>query len=188
MERVSIDAVEASAFEADVEVRPLSEPLGATDVSVNRYRVPPGRRLSGGLHAHEDQEELFVVIEGEATFETLDGERVVGAGEAVRFGRGEFQSGRNAGEADLVLFALGAPMGTEDFRVPKACGSCGHDDLRPEYYPPTETATLVCPSCGAESEVACSACGSDDKLVVLGEDGETPIDRCRDCGAESVAR
>ncbi|MDS0299034.1 cupin domain-containing protein [Halogeometricum sp. S1BR25-6] len=71
MERVAFDTVEPSAYETSAERRSLSDPLGTTDVALNRYRVAPGDRLAG-LHAHPGQEEVFVVLAGEATFETLD--------------------------------------------------------------------------------------------------------------------
>jgi uncharacterized cupin superfamily protein len=47
----------------------LSAALDATSVAINRYRLAPGEEFPGGLHAHADQEEVFVVLEGEATFD-----------------------------------------------------------------------------------------------------------------------
>jgi len=150
MERVSIDEVEPSALGSDVDRRGLSEPLGATDVALNRYRLDPGERFSGGLHAHTDQEEIFVVVEGEATFETMDGDVSVGAGEAVRFAPGEFQSGKNDGDEPVVAFALGAPRDSEDVRIPQECPECGHENMR--AVPSDDGFDLRCPECGAELE------------------------------------
>ncbi|OTF10536.1 cupin domain-containing protein [Halorubrum sp. SD690R] len=150
MERVSIDEVEPSALGSDVDRRGLSEPLGVTDVALNRYRLDPGERFSGGLHAHMDQEEIFVVVEGEATFETMDGDVSVGAGEAVRFAPGEFQSGKNDGDEPVVAFALGAPRDSEDVRIPQECPECGHENMR--AVPSDDGFDLRCPECGAELE------------------------------------
>ncbi|WP_432507992.1 cupin domain-containing protein [Halorubrum ezzemoulense] len=150
MERVSIDEVEPSALGSDVDRRGLSEPLGATDVALNRYRLDPGERFSGGLHTHMDQEEIFVVVEGEATFETMDGDVSVGAGEAVRFAPSEFQSGKNDGDEPVVAFALGAPRDSEDVRIPQECPECGHENMR--AVPSDDGFDLRCPECGAELE------------------------------------
>jgi hypothetical protein len=62
--------------------------VGTEHVAINHYQVPAGEGLPSGLHAHYDQEEVFVVLAGEATFETLrEGEVTVGARAAIRFPR-----------------------------------------------------------------------------------------------------
>jgi len=150
MEHVAIDDVEPSAFGNDVDCRRLSEPLGTTDVAINRYRLDPGERLSGGLHTHMDQEEIFLVVEGEATFETLEADVTVGAGEAIRFASGEYQSGKNDGDEPLLVFALGGPKESEDVRVPQDCPECGNDNMR--VMPGDDGFEFVCPECNAELE------------------------------------
>ena len=190
MERISVDSVEPRSFGGGVERRGLTRALDANDVAINHYRVPPGDRLAG-LHAHLDQAEVFVVVEGEPTFETLadpggTGRTVdVAAGEAVRFPPGEFQSGVNNSDREAVLYALGAPPHSEDVRVPLTCAECGNDDLQLSFG--GDGPDLVCPDCGAETDPACAECGSDRKRIQLADDGETPVDVCLDCGAESAA-
>jgi uncharacterized cupin superfamily protein len=162
MERVAFDAVEPTAYETDVERRGLSNPLATENLSLNHYRLAPGERLAG-LHAHPEQEEVFVVLDGEATFEVLGrrvgdavaGERgtvagdvrevTVAAGEAIRFAPGEFQAGRNAGETDLTVLGLGAPRDGADVRVPKVCPDCGRGDMRPVAGEDGDS--LRCPDC-----------------------------------------
>jgi uncharacterized cupin superfamily protein len=188
MEKVAISEVEPGESETSIERRGLSDPLGTTDVAINRYRLAPGEGFPGGLHAHVDQEEIFLVVEGEATFETLDGETldgevVVKAGEAIRFAPGDFQTGRNDSDAETVAFALGAPRDSDDVRVPLPCPECGYDDLRPELSEGEEV--LVCPDCNAEADAACPECGGTNVRAIIGEDGETPVGFCSDCGAES---
>lgn len=148
MEHVSIDDIESSAFGRDVDRRGLSDPLGTTDLALNRYRLDPGERFTSDLHAHMDQEEVFVVVEGEATFETPDGEVTVEEDEAVRFAPGEFQSGKNDADAELVAFALGAPRDTEDVRISRECPDCGHGNVR--LIPNEDGFGLQCPECGTE--------------------------------------
>ena len=185
MEKVTVADTESRSYGNDMDRRGLSDPLGTTDVAINHYRLGSGERLAG-LHTHMDQEEVFIVVEGEATFETLNGKVSVSSGEVIRFAPGEYQSATNDSDDDILLYALGAPRGTEDWRVPLSCPECGHDNMRPEVTDGEHT--LVCPDCDAELETNCPECGTDNRLVVLGDDGETPIDFCPDCGAESAVR
>ena len=148
MEKVSIGDVEPNAFGSDIDRRGLSDPLGTADLALNRYRLDPGERFSGGMHAHMDQEEVFVIVEGEATFETMDGEITVGEAEAIRFAPGEFQSGKNDSDGEVVAFAMGAPRDSEDVRIPQNCPECGHDNVR--AIPSDDGFDLQCPECGAE--------------------------------------
>jgi uncharacterized cupin superfamily protein len=148
MEKVSIEDVEPQSLSGEIDRRGLSEPLGTEDVAINRYRLEPDERFSSALHTHMDQEEVFVVVEGEATFETLGGELSVAAGEAIRFAPGEYQSGKNDGEDDLVAFGLGAPRHSRDIRVPQECPECGHENM--QAIPGDDGMNLVCPECEAE--------------------------------------
>ena len=148
MEKVSIGDVEPNAFGSDIDRRGLSTPLETTDFALNRYRLDPGERFSGGMHAHMDQEEVFVIVEGEATFETMDGEVTVGEAEVIRFAPGEFQSGKNDSDGEVVAFAMGAPRDSEDVRLPRNCPECGHDNVR--AIPGDDGFDLQCPDCGAE--------------------------------------
>lgn len=186
MRKVSIDEVEPGTVATDADRRGLTAPLGTTDVAISEYRLGPGERFSGGLHAHFDQEELFLVIDGEATFETFEGEIVVEAGEAIRFAPGEFQSGKNASEEKTVAVALGAPRDSDDVRVPIPCPGCGHENTRPTVDESGDGPVLACPDCGVTTEVACSECGSDRKRAVLADDGGAVLDVCLDCGAETA--
>ena len=158
MRRVAVDDVAPDPYEEDLHAdrRPLGEALGADRVAVVRYALDPGERFSGALHAHTDQEEVFVVLEGVATFATEAGEVTAAAGEAVRFAPGEFQSGGNASDGPLVALALGAPADGGDVLISRvltlerdvSCPACGHDHMRIEAVP-----ELACPACGETLEV-----------------------------------
>ncbi|MDG5777195.1 hypothetical protein VB779_14860 [Haloarculaceae archaeon H-GB11] len=91
---------------------------------------------------------MFVVLDGTATFETASERIAVDAGEAIRFAPGEYQSGWNAADIELVLVALGAPRDDGGVRVPRACPCCGHEGMRPEVRDGEEL--LVCPARGIE--------------------------------------
>lgn len=155
MERLAVADRPARETEGGALRRSLAEPLGTEYCSPNRYRVPPGERLSLSRHAHTAQEEVFVVLRGTATFETRDGEVTVGERAAVRFAPGEFQCGRNDGDADLVVLAVGAPRDAGETLVSwtpalgdVSCPDCDHDAMRVETT--DGVAVLVCPACGTE--------------------------------------
>ena len=148
MEKVSVGDAEPNAFGSDIDRRGLSAPLGTTDLALNRSRLDPGERFSGEMHAHVDREEVFGLVEGEATFETVDGEVTVGEAEVIRFAPEGFQSGKNGGDGEVVAFAMGAPRDSEDVRIPQNCPECDHDDVR--ATPGADGFDLECPDCGVE--------------------------------------
>ena len=172
MERVSIEDIDPSTTDdhRSHDRRVLTGPLGTSDVAVVHYTLESGERFSGSLHAHMDQEEAFLVVEGEATFETSASrsdadeasgapasetrEVTVGPDEAIRFAPGEFQSGYNDGDERVVAFALGAPRDSRDVRITHiagygdiSCPECGHDHMRIDPSKPDDE--LTCPECGA---------------------------------------
>jgi len=188
MERTAVDPAAGQSNLGDV--------LDATDLAVVRYDLAPGEGFPSGLHAHDDQEEVFVVVAGTAVFEHLPRveswerdaptgrEVTVAASEAVRFAPGEFQTGRNPADADcdLVALALGAPRETEDVRVPAACPDCDAPALA--LGTGGDAFTLDCPDCGGSFEPApCPGCASHDLGMHLDDDAE-PVSRCGDCGRE----
>ena len=184
MRRVDIESVDPSETGNGLERRRLAAELDVANLAMNHYTVPAGERLAG-LHAHADQEEVFVVLAGEVGFETLDGRSRVAEGEAVQFPPGEFQSCRNLTDREAVVLALGAPPESDDLRVPVGCGECDSDEHRLTLLDGKEL--LVCPDCGAKTEPECPACGGNALRVVLGED-DRPVERCLDCGAMTPAR
>lgn len=153
MERVDLESVLA-----DDEVRTsVSDPLSAEEFSLNYYALDPGEEFSGGLHAHLDQEESFLVLEGEATFEwTAEpaGETetaTVGAGQMVRFPAGEYQQGRNEADEPLRALALGTPEESSDVRVAAPCRECGDSDYLAFTMVDGEPG-MRCPECGETFE------------------------------------
>ncbi|MGZ0746540.1 cupin domain-containing protein [Haloparvum sp. AD34] len=170
MRKVVIDDVDPAPDDTDRsrERRDLTDPLGAANVAVSRYVLDPGERFSGSLHAHADQEEVFLVVEGTTTFETTAGDDAndeprdvtVSAGEAIRFAPGEFQTGHNEGDEPVVAFALGAPRDSEDVRISRipvlddrdiSCPDCGRGDMRiargGDGDEDDPDADFVCPDC-----------------------------------------
>ena len=161
MRKISIEDV-------DVEVnpqathsvrRPLSEALGTDHFAMNYFELEPGETFSGGLHAHHDQEEVFYVQSGVATFEVADepdsgaAESVtVEAGELIRFSPGEFQTGYNESDTDerVVGLAFGAPTPRHDWSEIEAaipCRECD-DETGHEMAPVDGGFEFTCMECG----------------------------------------
>ncbi|KAB7514876.1 cupin domain-containing protein [Halosegnis rubeus] len=120
MDHTSIDdvGIQNNPLGVHSERRPVSDALDTSDFAMNFFRLQPGESFSGGLHTHHDQEEVFYVEEGEATFTVGrdgDTEAVVSGGELIRFEPGEFQQGTNTGDDELVGWALGAPKSKHDW-------------------------------------------------------------------------
>ncbi len=62
--------------------------LGAERIGLSLWEVDPGE-AAYPYHYHLTEEELVIVLDGELTLRTPDGQRQVETGEVVRFPRGE---------------------------------------------------------------------------------------------------
>ena len=158
MRKVRVEEVKHAGFAGDPStVRHLiSDELGTSDVAIVYYELKPGDSFAGVMHCHHDQEEVFCVLSGTATFETMNGQRTVGAGEVIRFGPGEFQNGHNRSNECVRALVLAAPKS-------------GHDVERMELF--TE-----CETCGERTiyevrsademvlRIQCRHCGTEDSL------------------------
>ncbi|MFB6195384.1 MAG: cupin domain-containing protein [Haloplanus sp.] len=151
MERVSIDDPDRRMGPA-ADKRALSGALGTTDLALNYYELAPGDAFGFGYHRHPDQEEVFYVVEGTATFETEDGDVAVAAGEAVRFAPGEWQLGHNAGDERVVALAMGAPKADRETEMLRECDECGgRTENTVEMADDREALVTRCTDCGAET-------------------------------------
>jgi len=150
MKKVSTGEVDRVPSEASVR-RPLADAVGAEHVSVNYYELAPGESFAFGFHKHGNQEELFFVIEGTATFETEDGDVVVESGDIVRFAPGERQRGWNRGDERVVALALGAPRETGESEVLRECPDCG--ERTPHTFTRGDDGALltICTVCDTET-------------------------------------
>ncbi len=80
--------------------------LGATSLGLNLIVLEPGQR--GRIHAHERQEEIYFVLEGELTLLVDRTPHRLGPDQVVRVAPAVRRQLVNAGPARLVLLALGA--------------------------------------------------------------------------------
>ena len=98
----------------DLEFRPASRALGLDRSGLSYQRIPPGYRFPYG-HAHERQEEVYVVVRGSGRMK-LDDEIVeLEEWDAVRVPPGMWR-GYEAGPAGLEILVIGAPKVGEDPR------------------------------------------------------------------------
>ena len=84
----------------------LRRDLGVSTFGMNLITLAPRQR--GRIHAHERQEEVYLVIEGELTLVVEgDQEHVLGNGQLARVGPSVRRQLVNRGTEPLVLLALG---------------------------------------------------------------------------------
>jgi uncharacterized cupin superfamily protein len=83
----------------------LRRTLGVESFGMNLIVLEPGQR--GRIHAHERQEEVFVVLEGELTLAVESVPHVLGPDRVVRVGPSVRRQLVNAGRERLVVLALG---------------------------------------------------------------------------------
>jgi mannose-6-phosphate isomerase-like protein (cupin superfamily) len=151
MERVATDDLDDMFAPAEVK-RSVADALEATNLALNYYELAPGDRFGVGYHRHPNQEEVFYVIEGTATFETETGDVEVGPDGFVRFAPGEWQVGRNEGPERVRALALGAPKESPETEVVRECPDCGErTHQRFEITDDTSALLSVCAACGAET-------------------------------------
>ncbi|NHN43501.1 cupin domain-containing protein [Halorubellus sp. JP-L1] len=162
MEKVDVDELDSRMGPGSVRAS-LTKPLGLTNMGANHYELAPGERLAFGVHAHENQEEVFLVQAGTVTFESypdraaaeagVDGERVEAtAGDVVRVDVGEYQCGRNEGDERAVVFGVGAPRDGGDLDLLRDCEPCGERTAhRIELADDRESISAVCERCGSET-------------------------------------
>lgn len=153
MEKVAVDDVENSVQPAAV-MRHLTSSLGLTDFAMNYYELEPGDSFAFAYHNHAVQEEVFYVVAGTATFETEDGPVEVDAGEAIRFGREEFQRGWNRSDETVIALALGAPLDYGEQVKLRECPECGEatdNDLQSASEDGEDVVVAVCRTCGTET-------------------------------------
>src|SRR5579862_4385038 len=83
----------------------LRAQLGVSSFGINLIVLAP--RARGRIHAHEHQEEVYIVLEGELMLFVDGVAHVLGPDRVVRVGPGVRRQLVNAGPARLVLLALG---------------------------------------------------------------------------------
>ena len=90
-----------------VEARFAREPLESENMALSYQHLEPDVRQPFG-HRHEEQEEIYVVLDGSGRVKLDEDVLDVGAWDAVRVGAGTMRCFEAGGDG-LTLIAVGAP-------------------------------------------------------------------------------
>ncbi|WP_247009061.1 cupin domain-containing protein [Halorientalis litorea] len=153
MEKVSLSEVriENNPLKVHSVRKPVSDALGTEEFAFNYFELEPGESFSGGMHRHHDQEELFYILEGTATFETPDETVTVEEHGCIRFAPGEYQTGGNQSDALVRGFAIGAPGSRHDWEEIDAlldCPACGEETDHEMAFTDDGRFAFTCRECG----------------------------------------
>ncbi|MEZ5101098.1 MAG: cupin domain-containing protein [Thermoleophilia bacterium] len=101
------DGVTTARFDlrSDERFQSLRRDLGVSSFGLNVIVLPPGGR--GRIHAHETQEEVYLVLDGTLSLALEDGERDLGVGEAARVAPAVRRQLVNRGPGSCAVLALG---------------------------------------------------------------------------------
>lgn len=80
------------------------EEFGANTRLCTKLTLPPG--VSIGPHAHEKEDEIFIITKGQGMLDDGTAESRVSIGDAILTGKGESHSIRNDGNDDLEIIAM----------------------------------------------------------------------------------
>src|SRR4051812_34189201 len=90
--------------------RKVRSPLGVTAFGVNAIVLPPG--IETGVHFHEHQEELYIVLRGRLEIVLNDGEvQTLEPGGLARVDPSTPRQLRNASDAEVVYICVGGKDG-----------------------------------------------------------------------------
>lgn len=91
--------------------RAISSAAGLSAVAINEYEVEPGEQLPLAYHYHDEQEEVFYVLDGRLAVETPEGEFTVEADECFVAGPDSPHRAYSPGSATdpVRVLAIGAP-------------------------------------------------------------------------------
>lgn len=160
MEKTAVGGIEHSPHPRDVtDVRRLLGPaLGTDHLDLTHYELAPGDRFSGACHRHLEREEVFLTLAGTATFETEAGPVEITAGEAVRFGPGEWQLGHNEGPEPVEALLVGTPKALAPVEAYLDCPDCEREtrfrvEPQPQEGGEAMEETRQCLDCGGVFEL-----------------------------------
>lgn len=105
----SIDEFEEMEGSGGCTWRLARRTLGAKAFGFNVVDLAPGGELPAHDEAESGQEEVFVVLEGQATLVADDDEREAGPGTFIRYGSGVRRTVRNESGANVRILLIGVP-------------------------------------------------------------------------------
>lgn len=91
--------------------RSISEAADLENLGLHEFHVDPGEMIPLGYHYHDEQEEVFYVLDGAIEVETPEGDHDVPAGSVFVAEPGSPHRAHVPGDADApaTVLAIGAP-------------------------------------------------------------------------------
>jgi uncharacterized cupin superfamily protein len=92
--------------------------LGAESFGFNVVDIEPGGQIPAHDHAEDDQEEVFIILEGQGTFVTDDEEHEAPAGTYCRYAPEVNRTIRNKSETPVRALLIGVPVKSGYVQMP----------------------------------------------------------------------
>jgi uncharacterized cupin superfamily protein len=105
----SVDDFEVMEGSGGATWRLARKTLGAEAFGFNVVDIAPGGEIPAHDHAEEDQEEVFIILDGQGTIVTDDEEHDAPAGTYCRFAPEINRTIRNKSEAPVRALLIGVP-------------------------------------------------------------------------------
>lgn len=109
-----VRAVPTETISEQLSVQRLSEALGTRNLRANVYTLAEG---SMSKHAHREQEELYVVLDGTAMIDVDEQQFKVGEREALAVPARAWHRVANVGTGPLTFFVVAAPPAEDDAEI-----------------------------------------------------------------------
>ncbi|MFB6113202.1 MAG: cupin domain-containing protein [Halodesulfurarchaeum sp.] len=109
-EKATPDDVESVVDPEVGDMRFLKSALGTTEVGVTVLSLEPGESGKEHDHTHDGQEEVYVVVDGEAEVELSDATVHLSADEALRIDAEETRQIHNRSDERAKFVLVGAPL------------------------------------------------------------------------------
>jgi uncharacterized cupin superfamily protein len=106
----SVDDFEVMEGSGGATWRLARKTLGAESFGFNVVDIAAGGEIPAHDHAEEDQEEVFIILEGEGTIVTDGEEHDAPAGTYCRFAPAVNRTIRNKSDAPVRALLIGVPM------------------------------------------------------------------------------
>lgn len=179
METAELDAIDGTAhpIETASVIRSIGDAVDAQDVALVYYELEPGEAFSGALHTHHDQEEIFYILSGTATFLSgLEREEVtVPAGSVIRFAPGDFQVGMNRTNETVSALVIAAPSRQHEWDEVELYFECRQCEVERRHTPDPIDSTEW-KTGQIDLEITCKECGSSFSTADISISGEDVTD------------
>lgn len=106
----SVDELEVMEGSGGATWRLARKTLGAEAFGFNVVDIAPGGEIPAHDHAEDDQEEVFVILDGQGTIVTGDEEHEAPAGTYCRFAPDVNRTIRNNSDAPVRALLIGVPV------------------------------------------------------------------------------